>query len=176
MIGPSPPQAVSVGRLGSLRWAELVAFAVAGGWVTSTPEPAARVALAAASRHAARRAGVVADRLPTAGALEASVVTVPAHPGLVEVVADLEVLASTADRLAVLGDVVLGGIADALDAFVPTLSPVADATSMRTLPPLVDDLRADVGLLGACGRSLGIAPTSGVVEGFADRVATLGGW
>ena len=176
VIGPSPPQAVSVRRLGALRWAELVVFAVAGSWMPSTPEPAARVALAGVSRHAARRAGVVGDRLPTAGALEASVVTVPADPGLVAVVADLEVLVPTADRLAVLGDVVLGGIADALDALVRTLSPVADATSLRTLPPLVDDLRADAAALGGCGRRLGLVATPGVADGFADRVVALGGW
>ncbi len=176
VIGPSPPQAVSVARLGGLRWADLVVFAVAGGWVTSTPEPAARVALAGVSRHAARRAGVLGDRLPTAGALEASAVTVPADPGLADVVADLESLVPTADRLAVLGQVVLSGIADALDALVGTLSPVADATSLRTLPPLVDDLRTDAAALGACGSGLGPVPTPGVVDAFAGRVAALGGW
>jgi len=176
LIGPSPPQAVTVPRLGSLRWAELVVFAVAGGWVGSTAEAAPRVALAAVSRHAARRADVLADRLPSAGPFEASVVTAPAADALVDLAADLETLDSTFDRLVVLGDVVLPGIAESLESLVATLSPVADATSLRTLPPLVVDLRADAHALRTCVRASWGDAASATVGAFAERLASAGGW
>ena len=176
VVGPSPPQALSVGRLGALRWAELAVFALAGGWVTSTPEPTACVAFAGVSRHAARRAGVLGDRLPPAGPLEASVVTVPASPALAGIVADLEGLAATGDRLVALGEVVLPGIADALESLVRTLSPVADATSLRYLPPLVDALRADAALLVGCAGDLGRDGGSRVVADLAEQVVVAGGW
>lgn len=176
VIGPSPPQALSVARLGALRWAELSVFALAGGWVTETPEPEARVVLAGVSRHAARRAGVLGDRLPTAGALEASVVTLPSAPELAEILRAIEVLEGTADRLAALGEVVLPGIADALASLIATLSPVADATSLRTLPPLVGDLGADGAALRRCATALGLSGTPGVAEALAERIAAAGGW
>lgn len=183
VVGPSPPQSVTVARLGALRWAELVVFAVAGSWVPSTPEPAARIALAGVSRHAARRAGVLGDRLPTAGPLHAGAVTVPASPALLGVAADLDEVVGTVERLAVLGGVVLPGIGEALEELLGSLSPVADATSLRTLPPLLDDLRSDAAALDRCAGEpgLGAAGVGGDVRGdaaagIAARVAAAGGW
>lgn len=176
VIGPSPPQAVSVARLGALRWAELAVFALAGGWVTTTTEPEARVLLAGVSRHAARRAGVIGDRLPTAGALEASVVTLPPAPEFADIVGAIELLEGTADRLAALAEVVLPGIADAVASLVSSLSPIADATSLRTLPPLVDDLRLDASGLRECAAALGLAGTPGAAEAIAERIRAAGGW
>lgn len=175
-FGPSPPQAVTVGSLGALRWAELAVFGLAGGWVLSTPEPTARVLLAGVSRHAARRAGVLGDRLPPEGALKASVVTVPASAELAELLAEVERLDRTAVRLGVLGGVVLDGMADALDALVGTMAPVADATNLRLLPSLVADLRTDARQLtdAAAGLAGGAAPAD--AASFASRVSTAGGW
>lgn len=198
-VGPSPPQVVAVGRLGALRWAELAVFAVAGSWVPSTDDAATRVVLAGVSRRAARRAAIIGDRLPTAGTLEASIVTVPASPDLLDVVADLERLDGAPARAAALGAVVLPGIADALEALLQTFSPVADATSLRTLPPLVTELRVDAADLlrcldGATGAEVpqAGAPQAGtqaeappvgtlaevheVQEAFIGRIAAAGGW
>ena len=176
MIGPSPPQADTVAALGALRWAELSVFALAGGWVPTTDEPEARVVLAGVSRHAARRAGVIGDRLPPEGALEASIVTVPASPVLADVVGEVAGLVDDAERLTVLGEVLLAGIADALDGLVATLSPVADATCLRVLPPLVADARNDATRLADCARRRGIAPSGVDVADVAGRIAAAGGW
>lgn len=176
LAGPSPPQAVSVARLGGLRWAELAIFAVAGDWVRSTPEPAARVALAGVSRHAARRAAVIADRLPSVGALAAPVVTVPRSAALADAVTDMAEITGTGDRLALLGEFVLPGVAEDLAALLASLSPVADATCLRTLPPLVTGLRSDGSSLVACVRAGDLQVSGGTLERLGERFALTGGW
>jgi hypothetical protein len=143
LFGPSPPQAVSVARVGNLRWAELQAFAVVGSWVSTTPEHAVGVALDGISRHAAWRAAQLADRLPVVGALAAEVVTVPRDNGLVGVVQGLAALDATAARLAALDEVVLAGLAASGSALLATLSPVADAPLLRVLPMVISDLDRD---------------------------------
>lgn len=174
MFGPSPPQAVTVPRLGQLRWAELQVFAVAGRWAADDPHPPAAVAFAAVSQHAAWRARTIGDRLPPAGHLNAGVVTVAASSGLEAVVAELSALDRTGDRVAVLGEVVLPALASAVGGLLATLSPVADAPSLRALPLVVDDANRDRALLSAVVVPEG--PTAGVVDRFLASVAAAGGW
>lgn len=174
MFGPSPPQAVTVPRLGQLRWAELQVFAVAGRWSGDDPDPAAAVAFGAVSMHAAWRARTIGDRLPPAGHLNVAVVTVAASPGLGSVVADLAALTATADRVAVLAEVVLPALASAVGDLLATLSPVADAPSLRALPLVVDDVNRDVALLA--GLAVPTGPAAGVVDRFSASLVAAGGW
>jgi hypothetical protein len=184
MFGPSPPQAVSVARVGNLRWTEVQVFATVGSWVTSTPEHDVRVALAGMARHAAWRASALADRLPVVGALAATVVTVPRHGDLVAVMDQVAGLGSTADRLTVLGDVVLAGLHASSSALLETLSPVADASLLRVLPMVMDDLSRDreaattlVARPDSAGNVAGdgssASPTAAAV---AAALADAGGW
>jgi hypothetical protein len=178
MFGPSPPQAVSVARVGNLRWAELQVFATVGSWVTSTPEHDVRVALAGMARHAAWRASALADRLPVVGALAASVVTVPRHHDLVALVGQVVGLGSTADRLTVLGDVMLAGLHASSSALLETLSPVADAPLLRVLPMVMDDLSRDRTAVATLVARPDIAGNvaGGGAAAVAAALADAGGW
>lgn len=180
VFGPSPPQAVSMARVGNLRWAELQAFAVVGSWVMTTPEHDVRVAMDAVSRHAAWRAQMLADRLPAVGALAVDVVTVPRHAGLVAVVEEMAIVQSTADRLAVL-DVVIAGLVEATSTLIDTLSPVADAPLLRALPMVVADLRRDGAAVAALradadnGSDASDASDASVTM-LSSRLVDVGGW
>jgi len=186
VFGPSPPQAVSVARVGNLRWAELQVFTVVGSWVASTPEHEVRIALAGVSRHAAWRATVLADRLPAVGALATDVVTVPRHDDLVLVIGQMAALDATADRLAVLGDVVLAGLEVSVSALLGTLSPVADASALRALPMVIQDLNRDratvSGLLSRADADADADPGvdagagAGAASGIAAALGAAGGW
>jgi len=176
VCGPSPPQAVSVTRVGNLRWTELQVFSVVGSWVVSTPGHEGRVVLAGVSRHAAWRAALLADRLPRVGALAVDVVTMPRDDGLVAVVEQLAAVDSTADRLAVLGDVVLGGLASAASALLATLSPVADAPLLRALPMVIDDLNRDRAVVSGLVVGLDGGTGSPTVAAVATALDGAGGW
>ena len=95
---------------------------------------------------------------------------------LAEAVTELAGIAETGDRLMVLGGVVLPGVAEVVEALVATLSPVADATCLRTLPPLATDLRSDAASLVTCARALGVGSDPGVGARFGAQVAAAGGW
>jgi hypothetical protein len=186
LFGPSPPQTESVTRLGNLRWAELQVFAVVGSWVAVTPDSEAsesqasghevRVALSGMSRHAAWRARMLGDRLPVVGALAADVVTVARHDDLAAVVAQMAAVAATADRLAVLGEVVLSGLVSSSAALLDTLSPVADAPAMRILPMLIDDLNRDRAVVASLMAQLGMGSGGPVTAQLADALGDAGGW
>ncbi len=181
VFGPSPPQAVSMARVGNLRWAELQAFAVVGSWVVTTPEHDVRVALDAVSRHAAWRAQMLGDRLPTVGALAVDVVTVPRHAGLVAVVEEMATVQSTADRLAVLDDVMIAGLVEATTTLIDTLSPVADAPLLRALPMVVADLRRDGAVVAALradadNGSGGSDASDASAALVSSPLVDLGGW
>lgn len=169
-------------RVGNLRWAELQVFAVVGSWVVTTPEHEARVALDAVSRHAAWRAGMLAERLPQVGALASGVVTEARNDDVVAAVEEMAAVQSTPDRLVVLGDVMLGGLVASSLALVDTLSPVADAPLLRVLPMLIDDLGRDHALVSnlmadnvVAGGPAGHAGGS-IASRLALAVDAAGGW
>jgi hypothetical protein len=168
-LPPSPPQHVTVPRLGNLRWAELRAFELFGQWVVDTGDDEVGVAFANASRHAAARARLLADRLPSAGNLRADEVTRPSSDQFAAVVEELAAAETPAARLA--GAVaLLDSLAAAVDALLPTLSAVADGPSLRALPLVRADLDAERQVLGALARATGAEP--GPVE---DRLKACGG-
>jgi O-succinylbenzoate synthase len=170
-LPPSPPQELTMARLGNLRWMELRAFEILGSWVNSTPEPDIAVAFAAASRHAAARASVLAGRLPREGHLRLAVVTQPRTDELAGVLDALSGQTETTARVGV-AQALLAAIAEALDGLVPTLSPVADGPSLRALPLVRADLDVDRSALEMLA---GGAPGTRAVDEAADQLARAGG-
>jgi hypothetical protein len=151
---PSPPQHVTVSRLGNLRWTELRVFEIFGAWVVSCPEPGIGAAFARASRHAAGRARLLGDRLPAAGHLRAEVVTVPASSAFAAALDDLAAADATPERLGA-ATALLDGLSGAVEEFLGSLSPVADGPSLRTLPLVVADLGVDRAVFRALGDLMG---------------------
>lgn len=177
-VGPSPPQHATMTRLGNLRWAELQVFTVTGGWVASSVDPSVATVLSAVSAHAAWRARNLADRLPTIGEFRAPAVTVPAAASLEDLMTRIAAIEGDAPRVAVLADVVLPSLVAALGDLAATLSPVADAPSLRIIPIGVTDLEADIACLAELVPTGD--PTSPSSDTFVTDVRTAlaaaGGW
>jgi hypothetical protein len=177
-VGPSPPQAFTMARLGNLRWAELQVFSIAGGWVGTSDDPAVAVTLSAVSAHAAWRARNLADRLPTIGEFRAASVTVPTSDAMAGFPGELVNLDGDLRRVAVLAEVLLPSLVAALNGLVEVLSPVADAPSLRIIPICVADLEADV------GRLTDVIATAGAeldqfdvfLAGTRTSLESAGGW
>lgn len=181
LFGPSPPQHHTMARLGQLRWAELQLFAVTGAWVVDHPEPPVASVLATCSHHAAWRARQLLDRLPDAGHLRASEVTLPPTPEHAELVEGVAAIGPGPDRLWALATVWLEPLADAVGAAGVGLSPVADGPTMRTLDMLGRDLRRDAVAVAQLADQLGDevqagGPQGGGVQELATRLRVVGGW
>jgi len=181
MFGPSPPQHHTMVRLGQLRWAELQLLAVTGAWVGPHPEPPVASVLATCSHHAAWRARQLLDRLPDAGHLRASEVTLPPTPEHGELVEGIAAIGPGPDCLWALATVWLEPLADAVEAAGVGLSPVADGPTMRTLDMLGRDLRRDAeAVVQVADQFGGGVPQGGVQAGgvheLAARVRVAGGW
>jgi hypothetical protein len=172
-VGPSPPQHLTVSRVGALRWLELATFRLAGGWVATSSQPGVAVTLAAVSRHAADRARMLADRLPRAGHLRLEVVTVPTST---ESEAFLDAAGTRTDdleRVVVLGDGLGPALVAGYAGLGEGLSTVADASLMRVLPGLLDDVERDRRRLAECastvlGTDPGSAAWSAALGSFGD--------
>lgn len=133
----------SARRLGHLRWVEGRLFEVLGGWVSSTPEVDVKLRLATSSRQHGWHTELWADRLPELAHLSAEQVTVPAGP---EVGRALDLVAgasTTLERLVGVYRVVVPRLLAALAAQDAVASTVADATALRVLRLVVDDLTDD---------------------------------
>lgn len=182
----SPPQHVTMSRLGNLRWAELALFGVLGSWAANEDDDATRLVLEPAARHAAWRAVQLADRLPREGHLEVNTVTQPAHPDLVDVVAGLAGVSGSAQRLVVAFEVALPALAASVTGLASQLAPVADAPSLRILPVLAADIDRDcrsggavlAGVLdGGRGSSdAGRVDPGAIAAAHRDVLEAAGGW
>lgn len=182
----SPPQHVTMGRLGNLRWAELALFGVLGSWAANEDDDATRLVLEPAARHAAWRAAQLADRLPPEGHLKVNTVTQPAHPDLEEVVAGLVGVSGSAERLVVAFEVVLPALAASVTGLASQLAPVADAPSLRILPVLAADIDRDcrsgsavlAGVLdGRPGSSdAGRVDPEAIAAAYRNVLEAAGGW
>ncbi len=114
-------------------WIEQRLFEVLGGWVATTDDPEARIALATGCRRHEWHARLWRDLAPTIGGPtveEPGVVPTPAWVGLLDVVAAAP---STVERLAGFARVVLTHLITTDDARLAVASPVADAPLRRVL-------------------------------------------
>ena len=177
-VGPSPPQAFTMARLGNLRWAELQLFSITGGWVGTSDDPAVAVTRSAVSARAAWRARNLADRLPTIGEFRAASVTIPTSDAMAGAVGELVSLDGDHRRVAVLAEVLLPSLVAALNELAEVLSPVADAPTLRIIPICVADLEADVGrltdVLATAGAEL--EQLDVFLAGTRTSLESAGGW
>lgn len=137
-------------RAARYRWVSSSLFEVLGGWVSTAPEPEAKVLLSAHAAHCAWHASLWDDRLPGTYGIGAGTVTPPALEGAVEAVRSVE---STAGRLAAAHRVVLPRLAVVYGDHLALANEVADGPAVRalrlSLADVVDDVRAGERLLQA---------------------------
>lgn len=135
-------------RLGALVAAERRLFEVLGGWVTTTPEPDAKVVFARLSRYHGEHAVTLAGLLPD---------TRDHDPDSLVALIDDDPLAavlgaeSTAERIAaVTGDVAAAHLGR-IEAHLADCSTVRDAPAMRALVAILAEDRAGFEELSALG-------------------------
>lgn len=131
------------------RWIELRCFEILGGWVPTTPEPEAKLLLARQSHHHAWHAELFERVRPTASGLDLTHHDEP-HPRWLGVLAELEALTTTADRLAGAYWVLVPAKLAAYEEWLAEADPVRDAPLRRWLGFVCSDERADL----AEGRAL----------------------
>lgn len=131
------------------RWLELRCFEILGGWVPSTPEPEVKLLLARQSHHHAWHAELFERVRPVASGLDVSHHDAP-HPRWKGVVAELEALTTTADRLAGAFWVLIPAKIAEYEEWLAESDPVQDAPLRRWLGFVLADERADL----AEGRAL----------------------
>lgn len=146
-------------RLGALRWTERSMFEVAGGWVTTTEDPAARVLLASHSLHHGWHADVLHDRMPELRDLDVATLTVPPSP---EWTAAFEHLATavtgTEERLVAWFGGVVPAVVSAYEDLLEELDEVAAPSVRRWVRHILldehDDLAAGTAQCAARGIDL----------------------
>lgn len=151
------------------RWLELRIFEILGGWVVSTPEPEVKLLLARQSHHHAWHAELFERVRPTASGLDVTRHDEP-HPQWTGVLAELEALTTTADRLAGAFGVLLPAKLAEYERWLAEADPVRDAPLRRWLGFVLSDERADL----IEGRSLvGQIPGAETAPGRASVGAAL---
>ena len=99
---PAPDIASAAARLGAYTWLASRLFEVVGGWVASTPDPAAKVFFAGVARRFADQAATWHERLPRLReAQRADLVRAPG-PSASALTDDLAQLADRNERVAAL--------------------------------------------------------------------------
>jgi hypothetical protein len=158
---------------GHARWLETRLFEVLGGWVASEPDPAAKALFSAHSLRHAWHAEVWRDRLPRVAHLHPDALTVPAAPGVAEL---LDALASgpgdeaTFERLVGLGSVVLPTLVDDYTERLARAHPLADGPTVRWVGFVLADELAGLREVAALQREGGAGTAA------EDRLrALLGG-
>lgn len=129
--------------VGGWAWLDERLFEVVGGWVPTTPEPAAKVHLAAQSRRHGWHARLWRDRLPELREHPVSQLVAPPDEPTRRLVAALAELEGTTDRLVALSRVVLPHLIGTHGARLEVLSDVADASLARTIRHVLLDERDD---------------------------------
>jgi hypothetical protein len=124
---------LTAARLGRLRWVELRLFEIMGGWVASTPEVAAKSALAEQCYHHAWHAELWAARFPQGYGHDLQEATQAGSEALSGWFDDLAALPTTLDRLAALYRVVVPRLALAYRDWEAKANPVADGPLLRWL-------------------------------------------
>lgn len=131
------------------RWLELRCFEILGGWVSSTPEPEVKLVFARQSHHHAWHAELFERVRPVASGLDVAHHD-EADPRWRGVLAELEALTTTADRLAGAFLVLLPTKLAEYEEWLAAADPVQDAPLRRWLGFVCADEHADL----AEGRAL----------------------
>jgi len=169
---PAETLEASARRIGHHAWIEQSLFETLGGWVTSTPEPAAKVMLAEVSLHHAWHAQLWAGLLPAVPHLSADDLVVPpagdtafadppagdtafadppagdtafADPPAGDTAfPDPPAGGSTADRLGWLCGKALPALLDRYSDHLARTTPVTDGPAIRVLGLVTADVRSDL--------------------------------
>lgn len=128
---------------GGFRWAESRLFEILGGWVQSTPEPDAKLALDRHSQHHAWRAQQWWDRLPVVADIDREALVVPASDAALFVVDSLAELDGSIPRLAGAYRIVIPRLAAAYERQAGETNPISDGSALRTLAIVTPDLASD---------------------------------
>jgi hypothetical protein len=134
-------------RVGALAWTEQRLFEVVGGWVSSTPEPQAKLLFARLSRHHGDHALALAAVLPDTRDHDPSqIVTSGGGDGTER----LDAAETTPARLSALVEVATQQVA-ALDLLLADATPVRDGPVLRVARLVRDEDAADVEAATALG-------------------------
>ena len=156
-------------RITRARWLERRCFEVLGGWVVSTPEPEMKLALARQSHHHAWHAELFDRVLPSANGLDVDQHLGP-DPAWDALLASVEQLTATADRLAAAYGVVLPAKLAEYEQWLESADVIRDAPLHRWLGFVVADERADL----VEGRALlALLPAAAHTPGRATVEAAL---
>jgi hypothetical protein len=139
---PAETLEASARRIGHHAWIEQSLFATLGGWVTSTPEPAAKAMLAEVSLHHAWHAQLWDGLLPAVPHLPAEDLVVP--PVGDDAFPDPPAGGSTADRLGWLCGEALPALLDRYACHLARTTPVTDGPTIRVLGLVTADVRSDL--------------------------------
>ncbi len=129
---------------------EQATFELLGGWVSSVPEPGARVLLAEHALHHAWHAGIWRERVPEAVGLDVAGVELAGGPQplVATLLADVAALSGggrtdTVERLTAACVVLAGDREAAYEALRLACSPASDGPVLRALTLVTDDQRRD---------------------------------
>lgn len=136
-------------RIARARWLELRCFEMLGGWVATTPEPEAKLALARQSHHHAWHAELFTRVVPTASGLEVGHHDDP-EPAWQAALGEIEALRATPDRMVAAFGVLLSAKLGEYERWLADVDPVRDAPLRRWLGFVVADEQSDL----AEGRAL----------------------
>lgn len=141
MPGPDPDIASTIARLGAYVWIEARLFEVVGRWVTSTPEPEAKVYFGALTAELARHAELWHERLPQLRELSRESLVVAPGPRSVTAMDALASVEGTASRLEALG-ILLDQLLGLYAGHERDSAPIRDAPMLRTMAMVRADHRA----------------------------------
>ncbi len=134
-------------RVGAVAWTEQRLFEIVGGWVSSTPEPEAKLLFARLSRHHGDHALALAAVLPDTRDHDPSQLVTPGSGDGTE---RLEAAETTPARLVALVEIATQQVA-ALDLLLADAAPVRDGPVLRVARLVRDDDAADVEAATALG-------------------------
>jgi hypothetical protein len=118
-------------------------FEVLGGWVSSTPEPAAKLMFDRHSSHQAWRAGQWWDRLPVLADVDRAALVEADPVSLTEVLQSLAEAPATVGRLAGTYRFALPRLWSRYTRHLALTSPTSDGSVIRTLRMALADVEAD---------------------------------
>ena len=170
VFGPAPDIASTITRLGAYVWIEARLFEVVGGWVTSTPEPVAKVYFGTATADFAGHAQQWHERLPQLREVSRDSLVVAPGPRSVEAMDALASIEETVPRLEALA-VVVDHLLAVYAGHERGASVVRDAPMLRTLAVVAADHRAVVRSVSTLCKTLVTEATT--VTSRSDQMVAL---